>query len=104
MRKIIGGTMEEICGVIRKFGKVRNIIRHVAREVEGETNIGLFEMNRNMLNSIDKSKVTHLKILFENFGINNKPIITFNYNGFKCVISELIYLEYDEIVLDISPP
>jgi hypothetical protein len=96
--------MEEICGVINKFGKVRNTIRHVAREVQGETTIGLFEMSRKMLNSIEQSKVSQLTLLFENFGHNNKPIITFNYNGFNCVISELIQFDYDDMVLEISPP
>ena len=96
--------MEEICSVINKFGRVNNTIRHVAREFPGESNMGLFEMCRIMLDSIDKSKVRNLMVLLENFGHDNKTILSFDYNGFKCVISEHILWEYEELILEISPP
>ena len=95
--------MEEICSVINKFGKVKNTIRHVARQTQGETDFGLVEICKDMLNNIDATKVSNLELFPENVGNSNLKLISFKYNGFNCVIFENIEWEYDELILEISP-
>jgi len=96
--------MEEICCVINKFGKVNQTIRHVSKKTDDETNFLLEDLCSILLKSIDVTKVSNLVLFPENFGNDNTEIICFNYNGFKCVILELIEFEYEEMVLEISPP
>jgi len=95
--------MEEICCVINKFGKVNQTIRHVSRKTHDETNFNLDVLSTIMLKSIDETKVSNLVLFPENFGNDNMEIICFDYNGFKCVILELIEFEYEELVLFVSP-
>lgn len=95
--------MEELCRVINKCGKVNGTIQHIALEVARESDIGLVEMCRNMLKSIDNTKVSSLVLYLDNFGHNNKKLICFNYNGVRCEINEHIEWDFNELILEMSP-
>lgn len=95
--------MDILCLYILNKVKFNYSIEYIVEEYYDDIFMDLDDYKNTMFKILDKTKITNLTMFPENLGVNDKLIISFNYDGRKCEIKELINDDRDDLCLNISP-
>jgi hypothetical protein len=88
--------MDRLCLYILDNVKFNNSIEYIVEEYYDDIFMDLDDYKDTMFKILYKTKITNLTMFPENQGVNDKLIISFNYNGRKCEIKELIDDDRDD--------
>lgn len=96
--------MESLCLFINNNKNYNNTLTHVVRQNQNEIT-NLDDMRATMFRILDRSKITNLVMYPANFGIDEKIIISFKFEGRSCEVKEFIRFgfDYDDLSLNMSP-
>ena len=94
--------MERLCLFINNNKHYNNTLTHIVRQNQNEIT-NLDDMRSTMFRILDISKITDLVMYPANFGIDERIIISFKFEGRSCEVKEIIRFEYYDICLNMSP-
>jgi len=82
--------------------KINKSFEYIVEEYYDDIFMDLNDMKVKMFEILDNNKITNLIMFPTNLGVNNKLIVSFNYEGRECEVKELIHEGSDELCLFMS--
>ena len=82
--------------------KINKSFEYIVEEYYDDIFMDLNDMKVKMFEILDNNKITNLIMFPTNLGVNNKLIVSFNYEGRECEVKELIDEGSDELCLFMS--